>query len=362
MRKISIIGTVGVPANYGGFETLVENIITHNHSDDLQYAVYCSERNYSEKYWVYRGAKTIYLPFKANGIQSIIYDVISILHAILKADVLVILGVSGCIILPFVRLFCKKRIIVNIDGLEHRRDKWNKYVRMFLKLSEKISIKYADVIVADNKGIKDYIKQEYDKDSELIAYGGDHVICSVCSKESELILNEYNLKIKNYSFAVCRIEPENNVHIILEAFKNTNKQIVFVGNWNNSDYGKLLYEKYKNISNISLLYSIYDLKTLAVFRLNCLFYIHGHSAGGTNPSLVEAMFFSRPILAYDVVYNRETTSGKANYFSSKETLIDLLDKPASFFNENIECMVEIAHDRYRWEVISKQYEALYDIL
>ena len=159
--KVAIIGTVGVPANYGGFETLVENMVRQNNSDNLEYSVYCSGKNYKDRHWVYRGARTIYFPLKANGVQSIFYDICSILHALRQANVLLILGVSGCLILPFVRLFSKKRIIVNIDGLEHQRDKWNRYIRKFLKYSEALAVKYADVVVTDNKGIQDYVREEY---------------------------------------------------------------------------------------------------------------------------------------------------------------------------------------------------------
>ena len=168
--KVAVIGTVGVPANYGGFETLVENLLAKQQNPEIQYAVYCSARNYKEKRWVYKGAKTLYLPFKANGIQSIVYDIVSIVRALRQADVLLILGVSGCLVLPLVRLFYKKRIIVNIDGLEHRRAKWKNYVRKFLKRSEATAVKNADVIVSDNKGIQDYVRHDYGKESVMIEY------------------------------------------------------------------------------------------------------------------------------------------------------------------------------------------------
>ena len=241
--KVAIIGTVGVPANYGGFETLVENIVRQNRSDELEYSVYCSSKNYNERHWVYRGAKVVYVPLKANGIQSIFYDVFSVLHALRQADVLLVLGVSGCCILPFVRLLSRKRIIVNIDGLEHRRDKWNKWVRKFLKFSEALAVKYADVIVSDNKGIQDYVLEEYGKKSALIEYGGDHVICDTSGMEEE-ILGKYQLSENGYSLALCRIEPENNVEMILRAFVASGELLIFIGNWHNSEFGRRLKEEY----------------------------------------------------------------------------------------------------------------------
>lgn len=358
MKNLSIIGTVGVPANYGGFESLVENIIGNNSSKNIHYIVYCSSKNYSQKQTFYKGAELRYIPLNANGSQSILYDILSLIKATKSSDVILVLGVSGCCFLPIYRLFSQKRLIINIDGLEHRRDKWNKWAKRFLKFSEKMAVKYADVIVTDNKGIQDYVKEEYGKDSALIAYGGDHVLCDISSIEND-VLEKYGLKGEDYSFSLCRIEPENNVHIILEAFKESQKKLVFVGNWKRSLYGTELLETYGRYSNIKLLSPIYDLKILNVLRSYCSFYMHGHSAGGTNPSLVEAMFFKKPILAFDVVYNKETTEQKANYFSSVNDLVKLLKLPYSSFQTNADNMIEIAQRRYRWEIIARQYEMLY---
>lgn len=357
--KVAIIGTVGVPANYGGFETLVENMVRQNHSDELEYSVYCSSKNYNERHWVYQGAKVVYIPLKANGVQSIFCDMFSILHALKQADVLLILGVSGCCILPFVRLFSKKRIIVNIDGLEHRRDKWNEWIRKFLKFSEALAVKYADVIVSDNKGIQDYVEKEYNKESALIEYGGDHVICDTNNMEEE-ILGKYQLSENGYSLALCRIEPENNVEMILRAFVASGELLVFIGNWHNSEFGRRLKEEYETISNIKLLEPIYDIKVLNVLRTHCKFYLHGHSAGGTNPSLVEAMYFGRPVFAFNVVYNRETTEGKAGYFGNEQELIALMNEDGEeVWERNGEAMREIAYRRYCWNVIANKYERLY---
>lgn len=358
-KKISVIGTVGVPANYGGFESLVENIIGENTSPDILYTIYCSSKNYTKKLESYKGAKLKYIPLDANGVQSIVYDIISLIKATKNSDTIVILGVSGCIFLPIYRLFSKKRLVINIDGLEHKREKWGKWAKRFLKFSEKMAVKYANVIITDNKGIQDYVKKEYSKDSVLIAYGGDHVLQNIPDNECISILSKYKIEKNNYYFSVCRIEPENNVHITLEAFDKSGDKIIFVGNWNRSIYGQELFDKYKNRKNIVLLNPIYDLKTLYALRKNCKAYIHGHSAGGTNPSLVEAMFFNIPIIAYDVVYNRETTENKALYFSDSESLIYSLKQNDLLMKQCADDMFDIANRRYKWNIIAKQYEELY---
>lgn len=358
--KVAIIGTVGVPANYGGFETLVEQLVRHNHSEDLQYAVYCSRKSYNDERWVYHGAKTEYVRLNANGIQSIPYDILSLVKAARKSDVVLILGVSGCAFLPIFRLFSKKRLVINIDGLEHRRDKWNKWARRFLKYSERQAVKYGDIIVTDNQGITDYVKEEYGKPSELIAYGGDHVLCDIPEEKQDQILKEYGLMSGDYSLGICRIEPENNIHTILDAYSRMpDKTLVFIGNWQKSEYGASLLEKYGNATNIKLISAVYELDRLYALRNNCSVYLHGHSAGGTNPSLVEAMFFGKPIIAYDCVYNRESTENKAIYFKTPEDIIAIAGKERSDLNDNAVAMREIASRRYRWEVIARQYESLF---
>lgn len=358
--KVAIIGTVGVPANYGGFETLVEQLVRHNHSEDLQYAVYCSRKSYNNERWVYHGAKTEYIGLNANGIQSIPYDIVSLVKASRSSDVILILGVSGCAFLPIFRIFSKKRLVINIDGLEHRRDKWNKWARRFLKYSERQAVRYGDVIVTDNQGITDYVKEEYGKLSELIAYGGDHVLMDVPEEKQKELLQEYGLECGNYSLGICRIEPENNVHTILEAYSRMKyKNLVFVGNWQKSDYGKELLNSYGNYANIKMIPAVYDLDRLYALRNNCSIYLHGHSAGGTNPSLVEAMFFAKPIIAYDCIYNRESTEHKADYFSSVDQLIGILEDNNLNFLENAQAMRDIANRRYRWKVIAQQYESLF---
>ncbi|MEO0096420.1 MAG: DUF1972 domain-containing protein, partial [candidate division WOR-3 bacterium] len=143
-KNIAIIGTVGIPANYGGFETLAENLVTHL-SSEFNITVFCSGKAYDKRLETYKGAKLRYINLSANGPESIFYDIFSIFRSLKFADVLLILGVSGCVSLPFVRLLSRKKIVVNIDGLEWRREKWGRFARWFLKLSEMLAVRYADI-------------------------------------------------------------------------------------------------------------------------------------------------------------------------------------------------------------------------
>lgn len=349
IKKVSILGTVGIPACYGGFESLVENLTKYS-SKNIKYTVYCSSNNYSNKIKEYNNASLIYQPLDANGVQSIPYDILSMVISLFnRPDVTLILGVSGCIFLPFYRLLSKSKIVTNIDGLEWKRDKWGRLARKFLKFSELLAVKYSDVVISDNQAIADYVKSEYNIESKVIAYGGDHVLIK-------------NKKIDNgkgdYFLSLCRIEPENNVEMILNAFSKTNKKIKFVGNWDRSEFGRRLKNKYAEFDNIQLINPVYNLDKLYDLRTNCIAYIHGHSAGGTNPSLVEAMHFVKPIYAYDCSFNRYSTENKCFYFQSYESLISLLEEENAT-NKNAIDMKEIALRRYTWKIIAKQYESLY---
>lgn len=355
MKQVAIVGIQGVPAKYGGFETLVENIIGDNCCSEVRYTVFCSGKDYTTRMKTYKGAQLKYIPlFHANGIQSTPYDILSMLRCLRGYDTVIILGVSGCVFLPVFRLLYRKQLIVNIDGLEHRRAKWGKFARWFLRTSEAMAVRYADVIIADNKGIQDYVWNTYHKKAELVAYGGDHAQRNVTEERQNEILRQYGIAPGNYAVSVCRIEPENNSHLILKAFATSGKNLVFVGNWKRSEYSRQLKEEYCGRKNIQMVDSVYDLDILYALRNQCRCYIHGHSAGGTNPSLVEAMFFGKPILAYDVIYNRETTENEAHYFKTNEELVELLhDSPEDGYK-----MREIAKQHYTWAFIAQQYKAL----
>lgn len=342
---LAIIGTVGVPACYGGFETLVDNLLDEQDSPVL---VYCSGKQYAVRHQYYKNAKLVYLPLNANGMQSIPYDIISILDAIRRgAKTILVLGVSGALVLPLVSRFGGIRFVTNIDGLEWRRDKWSGLAKRYLKWAESLAVRYSDAVVSDNQAIADYVFSEYETQSVVIAYGGDHAFVDVPDVQQQ-----------NYALGICRIEPENNVHVILESFKNSGHPLVFLGNWNSSGYGRKLKDKYSGFSNITLMDPVYDINSLAKLRHECLVYVHGHSAGGTNPSLVEMMHFSKPIICLDCSYNRATTESMARYFTDADSLTMEMEKLIRDVNE---CAVigaqmqEIARRRYTWHVVKQQY-------
>ena len=354
MKRIAIIGTVGVPACYGGFESLVENILDYT-PEEVEYTVFCTSQKYETKLDSYKGAKLKYLDLNANGKDSIMYDYKSMKMS-LDADIMLILGVSGCIFLPFIRRKFKGKIVTNIDGLEWKRDKWNLLAKWLLHTSEKLAVKYSDVVIGDNKGITDYVKEAYGKDAVLIAYGGDHAT----KITDDSLYEKYPYMRNPYSVTVCRIEPENNIHKILEAFSLlSDNQLVMVGNWKNSEYGISLKEKYSNVKNIHLLDPIYESHEINWIRSNASLYVHGHSAGGTNPSLVEAMNLQLPILAFDCVYNRATTFEKCLYWKDSADILDILRNKKDSFESISIVMKEIGSSEYSWKKIAEQYNNLW---
>lgn len=356
-RRVAIIGSAGLPANYGGFETFV-NYLTLEKNADFNFTVYCQKTPQQHQLDNFNGSQLRYLPFKANGAQSIIYDITSIIMSWFKYDSILILGTPGCIILPFLKLFKKPNTIVNFGGLEWQRDKWSKLVRWYLKFSEKIAIKYGTKIVADNKHFCDYIKNSYKKESVLIEYGGDHA--SQIPINSSLILKYPFLKTK-YDVSVSRAQHDNNLHLLLEAYRNLpERNLVLISNYDKYEYGRELKKKYSKSPNLFLLDAIYDLKELDTIRSYAKLYIHSHSFCGTAPSLVEAMHLGLPIIAFDAATNHFTTENEALYFKEAHELTNIIRNLSESHEKRIGIkMKEIANKRYTWDQILNKYSALF---
>ena len=359
MRKVAIIGTNGLPAKYGGFETLANFLVENLNKEHNELIVYCSKTSKEERLLTYNGAKLIYFPFKANGWQSMIYDFVTIVHAFFTASDLIILGFSGAFAFPLNKIF-KKNIIFNIGGIEWQKVRGSKLTSkievLIKKYMEKICVKNSNAIIIDNEHFKNYIKTTYNKEPILAEYGGDHAE-NIMINDS--LLKKYSFLKSNYALSVSRAQDDMNIHIIIEAYKkNKNQKIVIVSNWNISDYGKELYkDNHNKYDNIILLGAIYDHLEINAIRSNCNLYIHSHSLCGTAPSLVEAMSLNLAVICFDVPTNRFTTENKSLYFNNSDSLAELIegidDKKQNIIKNK---MFEIANNRYKWSRISKIYE------
>jgi glycosyltransferase involved in cell wall biosynthesis len=350
--RVAFIGTVGLPAAYSGFETLAEYLVRYNEAQGLPHevVVYCSKRAFKERPRHYHGAELRYVDLDANNASSILYDAVSMISALRQGvDTILLLGVSGAIALPLVRAFSSVRVVTNIDGIEWRREKWQGIAKWVLRTSERLAVRWSHHVVADNAAIVDYVRDSYGAESELIAYGGDHALAVAPAP--------YRGLPDRYALALCRIEPENNVHMILAAFaEQPALPLVFIGNWDRSEYGRELKRRYADSPSIRILDPIYDVATLRSIRQSASFYVHGHSAGGTNPSLVEMMHFGVATAAFDCVFNRKTTHDQAFYFSDAAELSKIV--AAAKANPDAACgeaMLRLAREHYTWDVVGKAY-------
>lgn len=358
MKRIAIIGTNGLPGRYGGWDQLMEHL-TKILANKYDFIVYCSNFNVDTKIKTHNDAHLVHLPIKANGWQSVIYDIVSSIHSIFYADTMLLLGGAGTLMFPLFRLFGKE-VIYHPDGIEWKRQKWSRWVQLYLRWLEKVGIRWANTIVSDNIEISNYIEKEYCKISYLIEYGGDHVSPVALSTDVKKL---YCIEKGSYAFKVCRIEPENNLDLILDAFSDKEVRLIIIGNWSNSSYGLKLRKKYQVFKNIIMLDPIYDQLKLDELRSNCGIYIHGHSVGGTNPSLVEAMSLGLNVLSFDVNFNRATTVQSAIYFNDVAELQKLLD---NFSKNNLVydgvgiILKKIATERYMWANIVSKYDEIFE--
>ena len=211
--KIAIIGTNGIPAKYGGFETLVEYLAEYL-SSDFEITVYCSSNLQIDRLNYYKGVKLVYINLRANGWQSIFYDFLSLFYSYKKFDKILILGCSGSLFQPFFRSH-RHKFIMNLGGLDWQRSKWNLFTRKYLKLSERLGVKFSGQLIADNEGIRKYLAKVYGVDSCVIAYGGDQVY-KVESTQSDI--TRYPFLEKPYALTVARIQPDNNIELLCSSF------------------------------------------------------------------------------------------------------------------------------------------------
>jgi glycosyltransferase involved in cell wall biosynthesis len=360
--RVAIIGTAGVPAAYGGFETLADELIQYAEAQGLShyFTVYCSGSNKSEEP-SYRGAYRRFISLSANGIASIFYDMLSCIDAWWRGErTFLILGVSGAPIIPFLRLVSSVKVVTNVDGVEWKRAKWGRIASLYLRVAEWVAVRFSHDVISDNKGIKEYLDQAYGRESTVITYGGDHAL------RGDLVKLPFELP-EVFALSLCRIEPENNVHEILSAFSRCDRlPLVFVGNWDATDYGRQLWAKYKDSPNVHLLPPIYEQNRLYSLRHRAAAYVHGHSAGGTNPSLVEMMHFGVPVLAFDCVFNRYSTEEVALYFASSDELLSQLDallnddevSAGKHWAELGDKMKQIAQSKYVWSEVGERYFSL----
>jgi len=310
---VSFIGSAGIPNRYGGFESFLEHCAPTIAARGIPVVVTCDARLYSDQTTIFHGVHREFLTVPANGAPSVLHDALAFFRVFSRSDQIVVLGVSGGLWFPLFRLLCGitgKRLIVNVDGVEWRRTKFSMRKRKLLKLFDTLAQRFAHHVVYDNDGLHSYLTAAAMGKSTCIAYPGDHV----------LRLGNVIRKLRT-ALTVCRIEPENNLELLIDgALRSTLTEYTIVGNWNHSDYARSLRRRYASEARLRLLDPIYDPTKLAELRESCEYYLHGHSVGGTNPSLVEMLFYDCAILCFDVEFNRYSAGEGAAYFKTAADL------------------------------------------
>jgi len=356
-HKIALLGTVGLPARYGGFETLAEELVKAAAARGLanRLTVWCSGPQAGpDRPTSFEGAALRYLPLRANGAQSIPYDALSLWQAARSGHrSALLLGVSGASALPIIRATSRMRIVTHLDGIEWTRPKWGRVARAVLKRSEAMAVRWSHAVIADNPEIAAHVRTTHGRDAVQIAYGFEHAQAAPPADISDLALPP------GYALAIARAEPENNLATILAAFAALPPRppLVAVANWQATPQGRDLRARYGSHAHIRLLDADYDPGRLRAIRARASVYIHGHSAGGTNPSLVEMMGFGLPVAAWDCGFNRATTGNAAAYFDSADSLralIPVLADPRLAHGMGAE-MQALARRRYRWRDVTAAY-------
>jgi glycosyltransferase involved in cell wall biosynthesis len=358
MKKVAIVRTAGLPANYGGFETLAENLVKHL-AGRYEFVVYCKRTARAQRLTEFCGARLIYIPFHSNGWQSPLYDIVSLLHAFATADVVLYLGPVVGYVLPLNRLFAKN-LVVNFGGLnEWEREKLSAMEKRYMLMSCSLAAHSATSNIADNFVLQGNIEKTFRAKSVVVRYGGDHT--SIPADDLEL-RELYPFVQETYFVSVARAQIDNNLHLVIEAFKNVpDKKLVLISNWSTSEYGRELFEKNQNIDNVMLLPAIYNLRHLDYIRSRAVAYIHSHSYCGTAPSLVEAICLGLPIISWDVPTNRETTRERALFFNSQESLQKVICTAAqSDLNAVREALRPLASEEYTWDRVCRGYSNLFD--
>lgn len=380
MKHVYILGSRGLPAKYGGFETFVEALVTKKVSDKLVYHVACLSEDSHQEHFDFAGVDCFTIkPPKLGAARVIAYDVMAFSYVLklikkdkLKKPIVYMLGNTiGAFVAPLVKQLHKLggRFLINPDGLEWKRSKWSRPVQIYLKYAERAMTRVADLVVADNAGIETYIKETYPwARTTCIAYGTEtepsHLTAT--SPSVRKLFDDWKLREGDYYLIVGRFVPENNYQAILEAFmaSNTKKDLVLVCNHAGNPYFNQLRELtgFDKDKRIKFIGTIYDRDLLTYLREQAYAYLHGHEVGGTNPGLLEALAHTEVNLVLGVSFNREVAKDTALYWQKEDTSltqwIDDLEVnglPSNLGDKAKRRIQEV----YSWEKIVGEYEALF---
>lgn len=355
--SIAILGTRGIPAKYGGFETFAEQLAVRLVKRGWDVTVYCESEDYPDKSATYKGIKLDYIDSPPFGpLSTLVVDAVAYWRSRKKFDLVYMLGYPASYSCFIPRLW-NTPVWINMDGIEWKRSKWSWAGRVWMRLNEFLAVKMSNHIVADSRGIEAHFTEKYSPTPSMttIAYGA-HVITSA----DKTVLDDYDLSPGEYYTVVARLEPENHIYEIIDGFRQSNskKKLIILGKLDNpTPY----IQKLKTVSDprIHFIGGVYEPERLEALRFYSYGYFHGHAVGGTNPSLLEAMGCGNAIIAHDNPFTRDVTDGNALFFKTAQDIPSILDRI-----ENEEGLVttlgakgvERIQNVYDWDQICDQYE------
>jgi glycosyltransferase involved in cell wall biosynthesis len=353
---LALVGTRGVPARYGGFETAVEEIGQRLVASGHRVTVYCRGSGASD---TYLGMELVHLPaVRRKALETLSHTAASALHAVTHPpDVAFVFNAGNA---PFVPVLQRRGIPValHLDGLEWKRDKWRGAGARYYRWAESFGVRYADALIADARGIADYLREQYDTGSTFIPYGAPSVQADPGRvAEVGLVPGEYHL-------VVARLEPENNVHVIAEGHHRSEARLplAIVGA---APYGDTYVSRLQALTDssekIKMLGSVWDQQLLDALYAGCTTYWHGHSVGGTNPSLLRAIGAGAPVAAFDVVFNREVTNGHALFFDDAADVASLaaaVEDDGQALHARAQQALAHVRTAYQWDEVAARYEDL----
>ena len=353
MKRIAIVGSHGLYAQYGGWDQLVNNL-AEKKSKNIEYLIFNSRDTPTSKEYLSNVVvhKSI---FKASGLEGLFFDFYSILYCFFHVNTILLLGVQGLPIIPFLLMFKKVNIVSNTGGIEWERTKFSFFPKLYLKICFRLSLKYSSQIIVDNKYFRKYVPNipEFNNKLQIVPYGGEIDNSLLTINEN---ISDYPFLDTEYFLSVSRAIEDNMVKELCDTFIKSSKILVIVSNLSSSKYGRGILKKYSTFNNIFLIDGIYNKPILDLVRRRCLAYIHTHSTCGTAPSLVEMVIAKKPILSIDNPQNRFTLNNEGFFFNTFSQLLGLIESLSSFNSFNISTSTR---SLYSWDKAVAAYESLY---
>jgi len=351
MKKVAIVGSHGLYANFGGWDQLVRNLAERKKNNEIEYLIFNSIET-PEKITCPIGVNVKRLRLKASGFQGLIFDFWSILLCYWKVDTILFLGVQGIPLIPILNIFRKVKIISNVGGIEWERPKFDFFSKQYLKFCFYLSFIYSDFVVLDNPHYKTFIPKRIKAEVVVIPYGGE---IDTKLEINKVIGNKYPFINSDYFLSVSRALADNLIDELCESFMDSKHMLVLISNFSSSSFGKNVYNKYRNFSNIILIDGLYEKAELDLVRRKCKAYIHTHTLCGTSPSLVEMIIAQRPIISINNPQNKFTLYNQCFFFSKFSEIQELLNADtslSSFIPSKDIC------EFYDWNKIVSDYESI----